>query len=474
MWFHPGAWLLHRELCLAQELCADQNASSLIPGRGYLFGIAKLGLRLDREVSFRMPNLSVSVVTKDLIRRIEMLKRTQEATTWASQRLSQATLAAVLTVCVTNFCWTVDADDEIRIASRVVDESTPSPREVFQKPRLEPWQVVPAAKGYGAIRLVNMMENEYLASLISLAEESVSSRITSTVLDASMIEAIQGHGVRLQNIAAVQMGIGMSLFSTETNVDGETKKEQHYFSVSSNQAVIDTIAPVERRAVVELLPVKQMVEMLNQTAGPIELSALQETLDQLAKLPSKNKRISLHTEPNCGGAVDSTLATVWRAVDGGVATFAVDYKAAFESNEESSAAVPPAGIMLVGESTHEPSDAPLSNDNSEAELEQAKLMKMIGYIGLGVDFPPTSQELSIRVVCTPIDGVTVDDLQSQWTRFSRAAMNDLDSEGPMGEPDADEYSVKLVKQLLRMRCIQTSDADSVAPGIMITGSVPLR
>jgi beta-lactamase regulating signal transducer with metallopeptidase domain len=74
LWFHPGAWLLYRELCLAQELSADRTASSLIPRSGYLVGLAKLGLRLDREERGRMPNLSGSVVTKDLIRRIEMLK----------------------------------------------------------------------------------------------------------------------------------------------------------------------------------------------------------------------------------------------------------------------------------------------------------------------------------------------------------------------------------------------------------------
>ncbi len=474
LWFHPAAWILHRELCLAQELNADRTARTLVPGSDYLVGLARLGLRLDSDSQGRMPNLSVSVFSKDLIMRIEMLKRSQGATSWASQRLAQGTLGAVLVVCATNFCWTVVADESIRIANRIVEGSTQSKHVAFQKTKLEPWQVVPASPGYAAIRASSVSDNEYLQSLIAMAEEYVASRLLTPVFHAAEKETMFAKGLRLRNLATVQMSVNMSQSTRISAADGDkdaavTKEEQH-FSIGANQVVIDTIVPIDWQAIVELFPAERLTAILNSAAGPWERAQSQELLDRLASLPSDQCRYSFHTEPNCGDAVDSTLASVWRAVDGGLATFAVDYQASIRSDQGSSEQPESGFLSMVSSSTRESTDAPMANANNVAELEQSKLMTMIGYIGIGIDHTAMPPELQYRALCTPIDGVTIDELESQWKRFSAAAIEVLETD----EAEDDANTKQLVNQLRSMQCKRTGlDDDRRPAGIILSGAVQL-
>ena len=101
-------------------------------------------------------------------------------------------------------------------------------------------------------------------------------------------------------------------------------------------------------------------------------------------------------------------------------------------------------------------------------------MEMIGYIGIGVDETPASNELQLRIVCTPGEGTSVDELQSQWDRFADAAAQCLESEESGEEAGDEAYSLEVASRLLKMQCQRIGgDGNSMPAGIAFSGKVPL-
>ncbi len=502
LWFHPAAWLVHYQLCLAQEVNADRLASQMIPGGGYLVGLANLGLRMDSGDHCRTPNLSVSVFSNDLIRRIEMLKRNVGRNLPANYRMAQGTLAAVVLLCVTSLCWTVEADEAIRIASRVVDESTQSRRVGFQKQTLEPWQVVPAAEGFAAIRASAIREHEYLAPFLAIVDQYVSSNLLTSGLNAELLDSLREQGLRLDNMSAVQVNIDVTVSKTvvendnavesdgdESNDDESNDvdssdsealtavhQEEHRLAVTAHQVVIDTVAPIDWRSVAVTLPIDGLAGVFKdeseEAAGKLLVQSIR---DRLAMIPSDSTRVSIHSEPSCGDAVDSTLASVWKTVDGGLATFAIDYQHAMKADELNPSEAVSAGFFsMTSTSTSEATDAPLAKESSVAEAEQRELMEMIGYLGIGVDESVTANELEFRVVCTPIEGTSVDEWQSQWEQFTAAAIEVLQSDESIEEMREAINSLEFTMRILKAQPQRIGGDDaSLPPSILLSGTLPL-
>jgi BlaR1 peptidase M56 len=483
LWFHPGAWLVHHQLCLAQEVNADRLASQLSPNRDYLVGLAKLGLRLDGDQ--RSPSFIVSVFSKDLIRRIDMLKRTYTKSATANRRLAHGTLAAIAVICVASFCWTVDADESVRVASRAVDKLSQPNHVGFRKPKLEPWQVVPTGEAYAAIRVSEMREHEYLASFLRLADQFVAESLAGAGLDAASIQSLSDHGVRLQNIAAVQMNVDLTFSShkTEATDEGGEKKVENRFSVQSHQAVIDTVTPINWTSVAKLLLSDRLTEMYKQLKDErvVDLAQLRLMLDRLANIPSDSKRQSIHTEPNCGDGLDSALANAWKTVDGGFVTVAINCQSAFKEEKPADTG----GFFSMSHvATNDTTDvvdvnAPAVETQQDklmlaVETEQRKLSAMMGRLGIGIDEANTPKDLELRVVCTPVAGTSVDELESQWDRFAAAANALLATDESKQELAEAVQSYELMTRLLNMECQRIGGDGSAMPaGILLSGTVPL-
>ncbi len=489
LWFHPAAWLVHYQLCLAQEVNADRLASQMIPDGGYLVGLAQLGLRMDSGDHCRTPNLSVSVFSNDLIRRIEMLKRNVGRNVPASHRMAQGTLAAVALLGVASVCWTVEADEAIRVASRVVDETTQSKLVGFQKAKLEPWQVVPAAEGFAAIRVSAIREHEYLAPYLAMVDQYVSSDLMTSGMDAAVIDSLHAQGVRLDNVAAVQVNIDVTLSKTvvqndpavksdgDESSDGEASipvhQAEHRLAVAAHQVVIDTVAPIDWRSVAASLPIDRMAGAFKgvseEAAGRLLAQSIRE---RLSMIPSDSTRVSIHSEPSFGDAIDSTLASVWKTVDGGLVTFAIDYQHAMKAHELNPSEAASGGFFsMISTST---SEAPLAEESSVAEVEQQELMEMIGYLGIGVDESVTANELKFRVVCTPAEGISVDELQSQWERFTAAAIEVLESDESIEEMRDAINSLEFMTRILKTQPQRIGGDDaSLPPSILLSGTLPL-
>lgn len=160
--FHPLAWLLKRQLVLAQELAADRWASELLSVVAYRRGLCQLALRMDSEVHAPFVSFGVSVSTNSLVRRIKVLKSMKsKLSRWQQCLAVTLFVGGGLGVAV----WTVHADDTLRIASRSAQPAT-QPADWFARGASCPWDEVGDQSGYCRMLPSTMARNKLIQSSV--------------------------------------------------------------------------------------------------------------------------------------------------------------------------------------------------------------------------------------------------------------------------------------------------------------------
>jgi beta-lactamase regulating signal transducer with metallopeptidase domain len=477
LWCHPIAWVLHRQLCLAQEINADQQARKSVPNGNYLRGLAALALRMDASARNRAPRFGVSVVTSDLIRRIEMLRRPELRLNSHTRPFAKASLALLSVVALCCLAWSVEADEPLRIAAKLPDQ--PIRRQTqFQRTPLSPWESLPQSEGYAAIRFDDLVQHPYAKAWVPQANAMLRVGFAALGMEPEQVDKLVEHGIEVENLRLAQTCVKASLSHSHSQIapdddaEEEIEQDKQQFSLAANHVILETHSPIAWSSLIPAVSISRIAEFLGPDAQPV----VQEVVDRLMATPSDTTRLVLCNEPICGDEVSEATATAWRAVDGGLITFAIDVptmaKDILEHDDQERSHL---GVLEVTSiSTSEASDAPRGPATDDAaSREQMKLLRMIQCVGLGVDQGTTANEIQLRVACIPVTGVSAKDVEAQWQRFVALAKHELENTTTeeLGESD---FAIGYLKSVLALVPSSMIDSDPLkAQVFQLSGPISL-
>lgn len=466
LWCHPFAWEVHRELCLAQEMNADQRARKALAPGSYLRGLALLALRMDASTG-RVPWFGVSVVTTDLIRRIEMLRKPESKSSPRHRQIAIASVAMMAAVAMTCLTWTIEAQEPLLVA-KLPDSKNPAPTR-FSRAPLSPWESLPADEGYAAVRFQELSQLPYVQPWIPQANAML--RMGWAAIGADPTQ-LSDHGITVENLRLGQTCVKVVLSHTKSesvNASDEAseqvrEKEEHTVALSANHLVLDTHVPIAWTSIIPMLN----VDTLSALIGPASQPIVQAVFDKLLSAAKDSSHLVLCNEPVAGDKVAKAAMAAWQAVDGGVITVALDIQATVKGvlNEGIHASKTFSSVELTSTRVSEPSDAPQLPVIDATEREALAFLSMVQWVGIGFDEGSSPKEATVRLVWVPVADKSTTDLIAQWERLTREAKTALQDQP--SSPEAD-----IARRLFEME-MRIFKADASQPELLrLEGSIAL-
>ena len=439
-WLHPLAWILHRQITLAQELAADQIAAqSTHSTTAYCRGLSRLALRFDVECR-QTSAIGVSV-SSSLIRRITMLRKSTFHRLPCSRFASRLVTCLTVVACSWISCWSVAAQTtnpaNPSVNSGVVTASHTSPVKMFSQQKANPWDSVGDQSGYVRVQANRLLNHPEFKVFKPILASTLNSVFRPTPEKASSSEQF---GLEVDKIDWIQSGLRISYRYHADEPLGRRSR------LTLGASTIEIIAKeaVDWRGLIEALDVEKLSGLLTGQ----DVAELDQALDGVQKAWSqaatKSRSNVFQTDGILGATPESkepseTMKELWNAVSGGAATVVYD----------------------INQSGKIPVDYKEEGEFNQANLEMTVATKTAAW---GLDLTPDYKRCQIRFAAVPKTGVSMGQFMEKFEAVKKALLA-TDAE--------DEFSRHLLEQLRQVKVTvvkgQLRNGERIPPYLMVAG-----
>lgn len=469
LWFDLGLRSLVRQLQLAQEFTADQDARQWIGGAGYLHGFSKLAIRLDTDANGRTPKFGVAFSHSELIRRIDMLHQPSRISSRTQRLLSCLSFALLLAIGCFAGSWRVEAQEPLRIARLPVVSRTTTVG--FQREPLTPWTELPQQNGFMAARLDEILKaapvKPYLPLLQSLPQ------MAAKTIDLSWSDRqLDDSGIAVDNLkfAMTSIQFGTSTRSKEETDDTgkSVKTSEQSISCGTKNLLLDTHRPIDWKTIGQSVS----IESLHTKLGlPKEDRTLANFVEGLTKQETIQTRSKFMTEAPCGDQVDPSILCAWQCIDGGLLSLAVEVN---QPNQDSMTgnsffSVSSMSVSENADGQREPdvtNKEPVALETSSEEAIANRFAATIRCVGVGIDSGEAPNEILLRLALVPCAGTTPSQLASEWQTVRKLLLSSR------SELNADDtWNLALIDSFETQEVIVVEPIESKSPGAIVLTNV---